>query len=122
MSELQTQFEFTLPLGYVDQHGDRHRQGTMRLATAADEIAPYRDPRVQANPQYLGVIILSRVVELDDVDVNPKVVEALFASDLSYLQTMYNRLNANGESAAWATCPHCNERFQLQGDGESPGE
>lgn len=118
MSDLQTQFEFTLPRGYVDQHGDVHRNGTMRLATAADEIAPYRDPRVQANSAYLAVILLSRVIELQEVEVNPKVIEGLFASDLSYLQTMYNRLNANGESAA--TCPHCNERFQLAGD--DPGE
>lgn len=122
MSALQTQFEFTLPRGYVDQHGDVHRQGTMRLATAGDEIAPYRDPRVQANPAYLAVILLSRVVELDDVEVNPKVIEGLFASDLSYLQSLYNRVNANGESVEWATCPHCNERFELEADGGDPGE
>ena len=34
----------------------------MRLATAADEILPLKDPRVQANQAYLIVILLSRVV------------------------------------------------------------
>ena len=43
---MQTEFEFELPKGYVDQNGDLHKRGTMRLATAADEILPLRDPRV----------------------------------------------------------------------------
>jgi hypothetical protein len=121
MSELQTQFPFTLPRGFVDAQGDLHRQGTMRLATAGDEIAPYRDPRVQANQAYLAVILLSRVVELEGVEVNPKVVEGLFASDLSYLQTLYNRINSNGESHVHVTCPHCEEQFELDAE-ERPGE
>ena len=58
----QTEFEFELPRGYVDQNGEVHKRGVMRLATAADEIMPLRDPRVQQNPGYLTVILLSRVV------------------------------------------------------------
>jgi hypothetical protein len=120
MSVLQTEYEFTLPRGYVDGGGDVHKQGRMRLATAADEIAPYKDPRVQANPAYLAVILLSRVTSLDEVEVNPKVVENLFASDLSFLQTLYNRINANGDAESWATCPNCEHRFRVEdeeGDG-----
>ena len=45
----QTEIEFELPKGYVDDGGTLHRQGVMRLATAADEILPMRDPRVQEN-------------------------------------------------------------------------
>ena len=56
----QTEFEFELPRGYVDQNGEVHKRGVMRLATAADEIMPLRDPRVQQNPGYLTVILLSR--------------------------------------------------------------
>jgi hypothetical protein len=36
---LQTEFEFTLPKGYVDAEGNVHREGAMRLALAIDEIA-----------------------------------------------------------------------------------
>lgn len=115
MSELlQTEYPFTLPRGYVDDDGDVHRGGTMRLATAADEIVPYKDPRVQANPAYLVVILLSRVVRLDDVAVNPKVIEGLFASDLSYLQELYNRINGNGDSRLHAVCPQCAHSFELE--------
>jgi len=38
--QLQTEFEFTLPRGYVDRDGNLHKNGTMRLSTAMDEIAP----------------------------------------------------------------------------------
>ena len=58
----QTEYEFTLPLGYVDGEGSLHREGTMRLATAADEILPLRDSRVQNNQAYLIVILLARVI------------------------------------------------------------
>ena len=64
----QTEVEFTLPKGYLDEHGVLHRRGVMRLATAADEILPLRDPRVQQNQAYLAVIVLARVItKLGDV-------------------------------------------------------
>ena len=42
----ETEFTFVLPRGYVDREGNLHKEGKMRLATAADEIIPLRDPRV----------------------------------------------------------------------------
>jgi hypothetical protein len=91
----QTEFEFTLPMGYVDQSGTLHRQGLMRLATAADEILPLKDPRVQGNEAYLILILLSRVVTKLGIvtSINPKIIEGLYAADLAYLQEFYNRIN-----------------------------
>src|SRR5947209_20477483 len=96
----QTEVEFTLPLGYLDAEGTLHREGTMRLATAADEILPLRDPRVQSNQAYLIVILLSRVItRLGSVGhINPKVIEGLYAADLAHLQEFYNRINRNGKA------------------------
>ena len=112
---LQTEFPFTLPRGYLDGDGTLHRDGVMRLATAADEILPLKDPRVQANPAYLVVIVLSRVLtRLGTVDINPKVVEGLFASDLANLQELYNRINGNGTAAVKATCPRCEHAFSVE--------
>ena len=121
---LQTEFEFTLPQGYVDEAGDRHRQGTMRLATAADEIKPLRDPRVKANPSYLSVILLSRVLtSLGGLDeVTPHTVENLYVADLAYLQSLYERINARGADAVDATCPECGEPFEVHIDGDPDGE
>jgi hypothetical protein len=114
MSTICTEYEFTLPRGYIDAEGHVHRDGLMRLATAADEILPLRDPRVQANAAYLSVILLSRVItRLGTVEsINPKVVEQLFAADLSYLQDFYNRINRTGAVTALVTCPHCRQSFE----------
>ena len=116
---LQTEFPFTLPCGYVDREGNLHREGVMRLATAYDEIAPLRDPRVQANPGYLVVILLSRVVvRLGELpQVNPGVVEGLFAADLAYLQDLYRRVNENGSTRLAVACPHCQGEFEVETAG-----
>ena len=75
----ETEFKFTLPRGYVDMEGNVHREGVMRLANAADEIVPLKDPRVQQNPGYLTIILLARVVTslgtLPAVDT--KIIEKL---------------------------------------------
>src|SRR5215471_12954450 len=112
----QTEYEFTLPRGYVDPQGQIHHDGVMRLATAADEILPLRDPRVQGNPAYLVVILLSRVItRLGSLEViNPKVVEGIYASDLAYLQDFYNRINGDGTAVVRAVCPRCQEGFEVE--------
>jgi len=114
-SPLQTEFEFTLPQGYTDEEGTLHREGRMRLATAADEIEPLQDPRVQSNSSYLTIILLSRVVtELGDLQsVNRNVIENLFVADLEYLQAMYERINNQGSNAVTTACPDCGERFDV---------
>lgn len=92
---LQTEFEFLLPKGYLDSEGNLHRDGTMRLSRAMDEIVPLRDPRVKTNPAYATVIILSRVItQLGTLEeVTPAIVEDLFATDLNYLQQFYRQIN-----------------------------
>ena len=112
----RTEYDFTLPCGYLDEDGTLHREGVMRRATAADEILPLRDPRVVKNPAYLVVILLSRVVtRLGAVsDLNPKIVEGLFATDLAYLQDLYNDINQQGDRGAQATCPQCQHEFELE--------
>ncbi|BBM87993.1 hypothetical protein [Candidatus Uabimicrobium amorphum] len=95
MTVLQIEHDFELPLGYVDEDGNLHKVGKMRLATAADEVLPMRDPRVQQNPSYLSIIILSRVVvKLGTLKmVTPRTVENLFTKDFNYLQRMYSQIN-----------------------------
>jgi hypothetical protein len=115
----QTEVEFTLPRGYMDADGTLHREGVMRLATAADEILPLKDPRVQANPAYLTVIVLSRVVtKLGGLaDVNPRVIEGLYASDVSHLQALYQRVNSDGQPCVRAVCPQCEHEFDAGVNG-----
>ncbi len=119
MTMLQTEFEFTLPRGFVDRDGTVHRHGVMRLATAMDEIAPLRDARVKANEAYLSIIILSRVItRLGTLpEVNTGVIERMFTADLNYLQEFYRRINEGNGSLGRVACPNCKTEFEVE-----PGE
>ncbi len=112
---LQTEFEFTLPLGYVDREGNVHKQGTMRLATAMDEITMLNDMRVQANEAYLVIALLARVItSLGNLpQVNTSVIENLFAADLAYLEEFYHQINQTGHTGREVTCPHCSQVFEV---------
>ncbi|MCL7412019.1 MAG: phage tail assembly protein [ANME-2 cluster archaeon] len=112
----QTEFDFVLPNGYVDEEGSLHKEGIMRLATAADEILPLKDPRVQGNPAYMSIILLSRVVtRLGNLpSINPRIMEGLFVSDLAYLQDFYQRVNQNGSNSIKVVCPKCQHDFDAE--------
>ena len=112
----QTEFEFELPKGYVDEAGTLHRHGIMRLATAADEILPMRDPRGQQNPSYLTIILLSRVItKLGDLRaIDTKVIEKLFTADLAFLQDMYQRINQAEMPSMNVVCPKCGNNFNVE--------
>jgi hypothetical protein len=112
---MQTEVSFTLPKGYVDGAGTLHREGTMRLATARDEIEPLRDAEVRQNEAYLSVLLLARVVTRvgEITDVTSEVIEGLYAADFDHLQRLYERLNTDGEAVGSVTCPSCSHAFEV---------
>lgn len=122
----RTEFDFVLPRGFVDQNGVVHRAGTMRLATARDELLPLSDDRVKFNPAFLSVVLLGRVITrlgtLEGEAVNSRVVEQLFASDVAFLQDLYRRINAEGDTHTTVTCPSCKENITVDLAGGRPGE
>jgi len=113
--EFQTEFNFTLPKGYMDSSGVLHKEGMMRLANAGDEIIPLRDPRVMQNPSYLGIIILSRVItrlgRLNHVDTI--TIEKLYKADMAYLQDFYERINSMENPSYECTCPSCGRTVEV---------
>ena len=113
---LQTEFPFTLPVGYVDREGNVHKNGTMRLATAMDEITPLNDMRVQANEAYLNILLLARVItKLGTLaQVNSGTIEKLFSADMAYLQEFYRRINQTGNLVQPVTCPACQQEFEVE--------
>lgn len=121
---MRTEFDFELPRGYVDRDGVVHRHGTMRLATARDELLPLYDERVQENPAFTTVVLLGRVItRLGTVPaMNAQVVENMFASDVAFLQDFYRRINAEGHTRAAVTCPNCSHRFTIDLAGGRLGE
>lgn len=119
---IQTEFEFELPIGYVDKEGTLHKQGSMRLATAMDEITPLNDMRVQSNEAYLAIVLLSRVITrlgtLKHITTN--VIENLFSADMAYLQAFYQQINENASTLRVIICPHCKQELKV--DLSSLGE
>ena len=118
----KTEYEFTLPRGYVDKDGNLHKKGVMRLATAKDEIAPLQDHRVRSNQAYMIIVLLSRVITklgtLKSIDT--RTIEGLFSVDLDYLQRFYQKINEAEEQDIEITCPHCNEKFKIPFDQVLP--
>lgn len=111
----QTEFAFTLPRGYKDEQGELHRDGIMRLANAADEILPMKDPRVQQNPGYLTIILLARVItKLGSLPaVDTRTIEKLYTMDMAYLQDLYQRINTMDSPGYKGICPHCGKELEI---------
>ena len=116
MSTFQTEYPFELPKGYMDGDGTLHKKGVMRLATAADEILPMKDPRVQQNPGYISIILLSRVVtKLGSLPaIDTRIIERLFTADLAFLQDLYQKVNQIEPPVVKTVCPHCGEQIEIE--------
>ena len=112
---MKSEYAFTLPRGLVDRAGTVHREGTMRLATARDEIEPLREVEVRQNQAYLAVLLLARTITRigDITDITPELVETLYAADFDHLQRLYERINSDGEAVGVVACPACSNAFEV---------
>ncbi|MEB3290950.1 MAG: phage tail assembly protein [Leptolyngbya sp.] len=110
-----TEFSFELPRGLVGGDGVLRREGTMRLATARDEMTAVRNPQAHTQPGYGDLVMLSQVItRLGDLtDLAPATLEDLFTVDLAYLREFYNRINQSGEAHISAQCPQCQHAFKV---------
>ncbi len=88
-------FNFTLPKGLIDANGQLQQQGIMRRVTGNDELLIQSDRRLQENPNYGTLILLSQVItQLGSwKTIAPSDLESLFLVDLTELQTLFNHLN-----------------------------
>jgi hypothetical protein len=119
---LKTSYEFTLPRGYIDDSGRLHKTGTMRLATARDELAPLRDPTVTGpDDPRLTILVLTRVIErLGDLElITSHDIEGLFAVDLAFLQDFYGVINF-GSQEEYDALVNAQQTTPLLGDAPAP--
>lgn len=112
---LQTEFEFTLPKGYIDDDGNVHQHGIMRMATAMDEIMPLQDPRVRNNEAYLVIVLLARVItRLGSFQrVTPSMIERMFSADVAFLQDLYQQINELDDRTLDVQCPNCGHEYEV---------
>jgi len=121
---MKKEHPFTLPRGYLAPDGTIHREGTMRLALAGDEILPLEDPRVKGNRAYLVILLLARVItrlgDLSGEAVTPAVIEGLYSADLAHLQRFFREINElDSDPGGEIICPHCGGSFDAEGGGNS---
>jgi hypothetical protein len=109
---IQTEFQFTLPVGY----DATQKEGTMRLVTASEETSAHKDPRVQQNPAYLIIILLSMTItKLGSLQsITPQIIESLYSSDLTFLQELYTRINHSTTPTINVKCPKCEHSFEIE--------
>jgi hypothetical protein len=95
MTTIRTEYQFTLPIGFVDEDGTLLRDGTMRLSTAADDLATLGDPRVRGNPAYGVVVKLSRVITIlgPHKGISTVHVERMYSGDVNYLMDFHDEIN-----------------------------
>jgi hypothetical protein len=112
---LVSEYRFILPRGFVDEAGQVHRQGVMRLATAMDELVVERDRQAQQLPSYGALVLLSRVItQLGALTaLSPDTLGNLFTQDLAYLREFYNRINQKNEAQIPTRCPACDTAFAV---------
>jgi hypothetical protein len=112
----QTEYDFMLPLGYFD--GEKlHRSGTMRLATARDELKAQADTKAKTAPERIPVVVLSLVVtalgDLGSESITQSVIESLYVGDFKYLQDVYNTINSTEDPQVSGLCPECGAKVKL---------
>ena len=86
---------FRLPVGLRDSREQRHRDGTLRTATAKDEMRTLQDFRVHLRSEsFLPLMLARTIVRLGDLErVDVRQVESLCTSDLDVLEEVYRELN-----------------------------
>lgn len=108
-----TEIPFALPRGYATPDGRVHREGTMRLARARDELEVLRDPAARRDAAYVAVLLLARVVtRLGEADVTPAVIEDLYAQDFEHLVRLFEQVNGD-DPVGVVGCPHCGGSFEV---------
>jgi phage FluMu protein gp41 len=98
----------------LNVNGKLIKKGVMRLATAGDELSVAQHPHVKNNPDYIALVLLSRViVRLDKVDseITPSLLEQLKTADFTFLQNMYSTINEGDAMKIRICCPECKKEF-----------
>jgi hypothetical protein len=115
-SFFQTEFSFQLPKGFLDDQGNLHRNGKMRLATAKDEMVCLQDPRVQADPIHGALVMLAQVItQLGDLQqITPEQIGNLYRPDFQYLKTFYEQIHQDGKAQLTVQCPNCQHGFSVE--------
>jgi DNA-directed RNA polymerase subunit RPC12/RpoP len=111
------EFEFELPVGYIDQSGTNHRTVVMRKMTGREE-AILADKKYQRNGGKLVTELLhSCLVRLGTLEPNGRSpITSMTSADRNYLLLKLRGITFGTELETTYSCPNCGERIQLTED------
>src|SRR5258708_5697456 len=102
------EFEFELPIGYVDDDGRLHRTAVLRKMTGRDE-AIMADKKHRTNgARMITELLGSCLARVGDV-VKPGigVAQALYSADRHFLLLKLREITFGSEMPATYACPPC---------------
>ncbi len=90
------EYEFELPIGYIDDEGRAHRRGVMRLAKVGDETSAREQTKESGDPELFHLAKLARVIiKLDGLDrINAEILKNLILFDYVFLKNFYEQINS----------------------------
>jgi hypothetical protein len=98
-------FDFTLPKGLLSvANGELHRQGSLKLLTAKDELIVQDLSSCDRNTDIVFLLLAQAIAKLGNLNqVTAQQLEQLFLPDFIYLQNLFSKLqpqnvNTSGES------------------------
>lgn len=111
------EFEFTLPIGYMDGESTVHRTVVLRKMTGKEE-AIMADKRFQRNGGKLVTELLhSCITRVGTLSPNGRsTVADMFSADRNYLLLKLRSITFGAELPTSYHCPSCNEKLQLTED------
>jgi hypothetical protein len=104
------EFEFEMPIGYLDADGRLHRTAMLRKMTGRDE-AIMADKKNRKNGARLITELLGNcLLRIGDIDKpGQRVAQALYSADRHYLLMMLRQITFGAELEAAYSCPSCRE-------------
>ena len=87
------EFDFKLPKGLIDDNGELHAQGKMRLLTAQDELILQDLSSRDRNIDIVFLLLAQAIAKLGNLhQVTAQQLEQLFLPDFVYLQDLFSQL------------------------------
>lgn len=101
-----SEFDVTLPIGFVDDAGVHHRHAVIRKLRGHEEALLYT-PGLSAS-QLISALIAGCTLRIGAYDpVTPELADALYTADRNYLLLEIRRVTLGDGLRATYTCPYC---------------
>ncbi len=112
--EHRREFEFELPIGYVDADGRLHRTAVLRKMTGRDEAIMADKMNRNNGARMITELLANCLVRLGEIErPGAKVTQALYSADRHFLLLKLREVTFGSEMQGNYSCPTCREAMVL---------